>query len=328
MRADRKGVAAIVGAGSLDGRDLVGRLKEMGLEGENILSFGPMLGPWELALSEESAEILLPLERELLQRAEILFMITSDEKARESLNVWAREMDTLVVDMHPPAGTVAHWLDPYDETAVALGRWGHVTLPEPECLFMAHILKAFPKGCVEGLDCHLFLPASALGEEGIQELFKQSVNLLNFKPIPTEVFGRQLAFDLLPEPEHSGMGDFSRQTLALAGRDVEVSLAVLRAPVYHSAVLSAMIRVQGADSVGPSLRKNLEKGALFKLAQDDRWPSPSQIPAEKKPILGLKALSESLVWVWLTYDNVKAGKAALAAKLYGNLRGRTSGGKR
>ena len=320
MRAEREGAVAIVGAGSLEGRELSGRLKEMGLEKEKVLSFGTHLGPWELTLREESAEVLLPLERELLQRAEVLFMITSDEKAREALNVWAREMDALVVDMCPPAGTVAHWLDPYDETAVALGRWGHVTLPEPECLFMAHILKAFPKGCVESADCHLFLPASALGEEGVKELFRQSVSLMNFAPIPTEVFGRQMAFDLVPEPERSGAGDFSRQILALAGRDVEISLAVVRAPVYNGAILSAMIRVRGADPAGLSLKKNLERGSLFRMAKDDRWPSPSDVQREEKPILGLKALSESLVWAWLIYDNVRSGKAALAAQLYEGLR--------
>jgi aspartate-semialdehyde dehydrogenase len=324
MKAERAGTVAIVGAASLDGRELASRLAKMGLKREDILAFGPRLGPWELSLQDEAAEVLLPLEHDLLQRAEVLFMITADEKARETLNVWAREMEILVVDMCPPAGTVAHWPDPYGETSLSLGRWGHVTLPEPECLFMAHILRGLPKGSVEGVDCHLFLPASTRGEEGVQELFQQSVNLLSFKPIPTEVFGRQLAFDLVPEPERSGAGDFARQTTALLGADLEISLAVIRAPVYHSTVLSAMVRVRGGDRASETLLAGLKAGHLFKLSKADAWASPSQVPGEVKPALGLKVLSESLLWVWLAYDNVKSGKAALAERLYRGLRGESS----
>lgn len=43
-------------------------------------------------------------------------------------------------------------------------------------------------------------PASDFGEAGLDELREQTVRLLRFEPSPTAIFGRQLAFNVLPEP--------------------------------------------------------------------------------------------------------------------------------
>jgi aspartate-semialdehyde dehydrogenase len=321
MKPDRQGTVGIVGAGSLEGRELSERLKGHGLEGEQVLTFGPTLGPWEIQLEESEGEVLLPLERELVERAEVLFLISSDEKARETVAGWARELDILLVDMSPPAETRADWPDPFLETGLRLGRWGHVTLPEPEALYLARLLKALPRAGVERADCHLFRPASTLGEAGLHELYRQSADLLNFKPFPTEVFGRQVAFDLVAQPGLSGAGSFSDQARSLAGRDVEVTLAVVGAPVYHCAVLSVLVRAAGADRILKELAGRVGDDEMFKVVgQDAAWPSPSDAGKEEKPLLALKALSSDVLWLWMVYDNVKAGKAFQAARLYETLR--------
>ena len=44
----------------------------------------------------------------------------------------------------------------------------------------------------------VFQPASAAGAGGVEELYQQSVSLLNFHDLPRAVFGRQIAFNLVP----------------------------------------------------------------------------------------------------------------------------------
>jgi hypothetical protein len=79
--------------------------------------------------------------------------------------------------------------------------------------------------------------------------------------------------------------------------------------------------VAGADQALKGLAGRVGEDELFKVAQPGApWPAPSDSGREEKPLLALKALSPDVLWLWLVYDNVKAGKAFHAACLYDTLR--------
>jgi aspartate-semialdehyde dehydrogenase len=317
MSRERPRCAAIVGAGSLDGKALFDRLKALGLKKEEILCFGPKLGSWEVALSEgnEEAEVYLPLEEGLLAPAGFIFLLSGDTEARGAVQRWAGRRGWLL-DLAAPPGEAAGWADPFLPKKRAPGNGFRASVPAPEAYYLAQVLRALPAAGLEKADCHVFLPASTLGEPGIQELYQQSVGVLSFKTIPTEVFGRQVAFNLVPVPDQDAAIEFARQVAALSGREVEVSSIVLRAPVFHSVALSAVFTVGRAASALEALRRYVDSQDVFRLAGEEAWPTPLEVAGEERPILGLRMLSPRHLWAWLLFDNVKAGKALFAARLY------------
>ena len=82
----------------------------------------------------------------------------------------------------------------------------------------------------------LFEPASQSGRPAIDELQKQTVALLSFKPIPKTLYDAQLSFNLLPR----------------TGEESKISLPAREARIHHE--LTALSKLHGAGLPTPSVR--------------------------------------------------------------------------
>jgi aspartate-semialdehyde dehydrogenase len=97
-------------------------------------------------------------------------------------------------------------------------------------------------------------PASDFGEPGLEELREQTVHLLRFEPTPSDVFGRQLAFNVVPEHLFPSGEDEAgtrvvREVRAIL-RAPELSLAVSQAlvPAFYGHAIAAHVEVARAGS--------------------------------------------------------------------------------
>lgn len=317
-------VVALIGADDIQARELAERLAEMGLPASSILAFGTKLGSLEVALEDDSADVLLPLEKDFLKSAGVWAAFTREASTRAKLAEWSSELEATLIDLAPDASDSLKCFDPLvalGEGAGAVRRW---IVPEPAALFLAHVLAAVDERVLKSVDCHLFTPASCAGEPGIHELYQQSLQLLNFKSIPTEVWGRQLAFNLLPAPDLLASELFGAQARVLSGRSVDINCLAFQTPVFHGTTLSAIIRVDDAEKVTASLRSSISVGETFKVWEEATWPSPLETAGLDHPVLGIKQLSDDVVWICLLYDNVKAGKGAMAGRTIKALASTTS----
>jgi aspartate-semialdehyde dehydrogenase len=90
-------------------------------------------------------------------------------------------------------------------------------------------------------------PASDFGEGGLEELREQTVHLLRFEPTPTEVFGRQLAFNVLPEQlfptgEDAASIRVVHETRAILGSpDLPIALSQALVPVFFGHALAVHV---------------------------------------------------------------------------------------
>ncbi len=312
---------AIIGAGTLEAKELYKKLLESGVPKNSLMTFGNKVGPWQISLEDETADIFLPLEKAYLDKAEVVFMCALERESREVVMEWVRESGAVLMDLGLDADRDSGWADPllpYSE----LKNYGlEYVMPEPEALYLARLLRAVPAGSATAVDCHLFVPASHKGEAGIQELYNQSINLMNFKEIPTDVFGRQVAFNLVPAQDTGEGAVFARQLACLSGLDLRITRVAVLTPVFHSMTLSALVQVDDALEAEQSLRKAAGASGIFHMVGDEAWPAPSEAVALEKPVIGMRALSETLLWLWLTYDNIRSGKVGLAARVFGTLEG-------
>lgn len=159
-------------------------------------------------------------------------------------------------------------------------------------------------------------PASELGQPGIDELHKQTLNLLSFKPLPKKLYDQQLSFSLLarfgseaPEALSVIEGRVERHLATLLhvdGGPPMPSLRLTQAPVFHGysfsiwtdfernpgtgalreALACAQIDVRGPDTEGPTnVGVAGQPGATVEV-DDDR----SQVSA---------------AWLWAAADNYR-----------------------
>ncbi len=167
---------------------------------------------------------------------------------------------------------------------------------------------------VECAVAHVYEPASAFGPRAIEELQKQTVNLLSFQKIPKSVFGAQLAFNLLPRLPGAGGGlkeieaNLRRQLRDyLSGRAPMPVLRLFQVPVFYSLGLSLYFETSEGVS-GETIAQALA-GAPVRVRQPSQ-PAPSQVDAAGSNEILVDAIYPEpdrprAFWVWAVADNLR-----------------------
>jgi aspartate-semialdehyde dehydrogenase len=179
----------------------------------------------------------------------------------------------------------------------------------------------------------VFAPVSEIGSHGIDELQRQTVNLLSFQKIPRKVFGAQLAFNLLPRP--GGTGGSELQALEnrvrtqlkeyLQGRVPSPALRLIQAPVFHSLAVSLFVETSqpvAPEKAGESLlgervlmrRRSQEAPTQVEVAGSDNILVDSVTVDPDRP---------NGLWIWAVADNLRLA-AMNAADIAEGLRAVTS----
>ncbi len=306
---------AIVGAEDLQARALTQALKEGGVDASHVVPLGAKLGQLELSLGDDaSADVFLPLERERIQSAQVVALISRDVEARSAVARWVEEREILVLDLAPPPGDAAGWFDPLSRESE--GPVGDLVFPDPAALYLSRIVGHLGTRLRGPASAQMFTPASRMGEAGAVELFGQAATLLNFQPFPKEVLGRQVAFNCWPLPEsETDYSDFAAQVRALSRReDLALSCAPLQGPSFHCTALSTTLVVEDAWEAEGALRGCLSEDHIFGPWDAEDWPSPVDVAGQDRPVVAVRRLDAATLWVWMVFDNGRAGKGALAGR--------------
>ena len=167
-------------------------------------------------------------------------------------------------------------------------------------------------------------PAAEMGEKGINELYRQTVGLLNLTEVPHEVFGRQLAFNLLPSTGVliNQVQDFDRRTREEAARMLsmelsQVSLASAFLPMFHGHALAVTLVFEEPPDL--EILKSLARTTRgLRLIEDPALFSPVDLAGEEcVAIVNLHADSScpTRINLWSFCDNLKGGATLNAVRI-------------
>jgi aspartate-semialdehyde dehydrogenase len=174
---------------------------------------------------------------------------------------------------------------------------------------------------------HIFEPASEQGTPGIEELQQQTVNLLSFQPVPTKIFGGQLAYALLtqlgaeaPTPLADIEDRIERHLASLLERSEGVpmpSLRLIQAPVFHGYTFSFWLEFEDAPTTSDI--EDAMTHDYFDIRTSDLEP-PNNVAVAGQSGIALGAIAPdrnngSAFWIWAAVDNLRlsAETAALIA---------------
>ncbi len=161
---------------------------------------------------------------------------------------------------------------------------------------------------------HLYSPASEIGSRAIDELQRQTVNLLSFQKVPQEIFGGQLAFNLLPRlgtPAEQAAPIESRvrsQLQAyLQNRAPWPAVRLLQVPVFYSMALSLYVETE--DRVAPADLVAALDGRPLRIRRGSQKP-PSQVEAAGSNEILVDAIEPDStcpegIWLWAVADNLR-----------------------
>lgn len=188
--------------------------------------------------------------------------------------------------------------------------------PHPAVILISSLLlRLAARFALERAVAQVFEPVSEIGPRAIDELQKQTVNLLTFQKIPRAVFGDQLAFNLLPRLGRSPAGTLDgierrlRQQLKeyLSNRAPLPAVRLFQVPVFYSLAVSLYVetaRPESPEAIARALGgKPLQVRRLSQLA-------PSQVEATGSPDILVDTIAQDAdhpagAWIWGVADNMR-----------------------
>jgi len=203
--------------------------------------------------------------------------------------------------------------------------------PAPPVIVACTVAAALRAFSLARLVLVFFQPVSERGQSGVDELEAQTINLLSFRPIAQEVFGAQVAFNLL-----GGYGETSAPSLAtiraaiardvaryLAGRVPAPAIQLLHAPVFYSYAFTAFLELS-AEREPRELDAALAAAGMKVQRGEAAPPSNLSVTGEAQPIVApieRDPGSAASYWLWGAGDNLRlaaANAVAIAEKLVAN----------
>ena len=226
------------------------------------------------ALAEVDGDLALAetLSAEALESADLVVLAVTDGSTAS------------VLDLIPP-GTQALVLSAAEVTSLGvpvvsgvndykIAGAGVIRSPHAATVGLAHLVEALDELGPSRVDASVLVPASIHNDSaGLDELFEQTRAKLNFQQdIPTDVLGRELAFNILPLSGTAALGEELSEVL---GHTVTVSVQALQAPIFHGTALSATIQLTepaDADYISDRLTDNIgdrNRGRSGRYDDDD-----------------------------------------------------------
>ena len=170
------------------------------------------------------------------------------------------------------------------------------------------------------------LAVSGLGRAGVTELARQTTELLNMRPLEPQVFGRQVAFNLLAqvgEVEEGGHARLERrvaselkQVLAVDGLKVSVTCCV--APVFFGDSLAVCLETREPVDVA-AVATLLEQQSGLELVEQGDYPTVvgDAVGQDELYVGRLRAGLDdpTELNLWIASDNVRKGSALNAVQI-------------
>lgn len=203
------------------------------------------------------------------------------------------------------------------------GRRGIVASPNCTTVPLLMALKPILAAAgLERIEVATYQSVSGAGQDALEELGRQSADLLSFREMKTSVFPKQIAFNLLPQIDTVEPGGYTREELRVIaetrrvfGEQVAVNVTAVRVPVFYGHALALHVQTREKLDIA-SVRSLLAAAPGLSLVEG---PGPGDYPT---PVT--EASGEDAVFVgrlredpshprglnlWAVTDNIRKGGA-------------------
>lgn len=318
MATNLRGV--VVGASTLLGRELIEELNTSERAWDlRLTDTGDSSG--QLVAGSDEALVIQPLSPDVFDACDAAFFAAKSQTTRahwrEAKTAGATVIDlTSTLEAEPGATVWSPWIP----ASTVPSTNAPIIIPAHPVAVMLGLVSsrlAAASGRVH-LAATVLEPASQQGREGLDELHQQTVSLLGFQPLPQEVYGTQVAFNLrigVGESAKVDMGTIAstirRHLKAITGESISssVTLQLVQAPVFHGYTMSVYV-VLPASVDATAIRRALNGGVVHLTNPHEEAPSNQSVAQESGIEIALGEESSITddtrgYWLWIAADNLK-----------------------
>jgi len=176
---------------------------------------------------------------------------------------------------------------------------------------------------ISRINVSTYQAVSGSGQSAIEELAKQTANLLNMKPVETEVYPKQIAFNCIPQIDVFMENGYTKEemkmvweTKKIMGDDnILVNPTAVRVPVFfgHSEAVHIETNKKITAAEAKALFEKSDGVVLIDEHIDGGYPTAVSDAANTNPVYVGRVRedisTENGLNIWVVADNVRKGAA-------------------
>jgi aspartate-semialdehyde dehydrogenase len=268
-----------------------------------------------------------PITSDSFERIDFTFFCGSAELSRRHWHAAQRAGSSIVdlsAGLEDQAGVLVYapWLqEAMGETAVARAPNLHtpaIVSAHPAALVLALLLERLQRaGAIRQVSVTVLEPASEYGKPALDELHQQTVSLLSFQSIPTQLYDVQVAFNTV-----AAFGENAKVSLAesearvrrhyallSSGRLPQLSLQLIHAPVFHGHTFSISVEYEQQVTL-QQIEATLSAPHMEVVLGDADAPGNLNSIGDEDIAVRVRFDEEGLsqsrrVWLWASADNLE-----------------------
>lgn len=182
---------------------------------------------------------------------------------------------------------------------------------------------------LERVNVCTYQSVSGAGRRGLEELGRQTAELLNFKSIKPDVFPRQIAFNVVPHIDEFLDNGYTREEMKIVWEtrkilgepDIGVNVTAVRIPVFYGH--SAALHIETRDPLDPgSARALLDQAPGIEVVdapESGLYPTPVSEAAGRDAVYVGRIRADIShprgLNLWVVADNLRKGAALNAVQV-------------
>ena len=210
-------------------------------------------------------------------------------------------------------------------------KWHKGIIANPNCstIQMVVVLKPIHDAArIKRVVVTTFQAVSGTGMKAMDELLKQTTDLLNFKEAKCNVYPHQIAFNVLPHIDKFLDNGYTKEemkmvneTKKIMGDDtIRVTATTVRVPVFKGH--SESVNIETDKKLTPKeVRTLLSKSpgiTVFDAPEKNVYPLPIDVAGKDDVYVGRIRIDESIekgINMWIVSDNLRKGAALNAVQI-------------
>ncbi len=321
---------AVVGATGAVGEEMISVLEERHFPVEELLPFASERSAGTRIEFRGKETVVSLLEEDSFKGVDIALFSAGGERSKTWAPVAARS-GCVVIDnssawrMDPEVPLVVPEVNPGDISR----HKGIIANPNCSTIQMVMALKPIHDAAgIKRVVVTTLQSVSGTGKKAMDELLKQTTDMLGFRSVECEVYPHQIAFNVLPHIDGFLDNGYTKEEMKminetikiLGDESIRVTATTVRVPVFRCHAESVNVETGkklAADDVR-ALLAAFPGIVVFDAPEKNIYPLPVDVAGKDEVYIGRVREDESIengINMWIVADNLRKGAALNAVQI-------------
>ena len=330
LKKKGKYVVAVVGATGAVGNEMIAVLEERKFPVEKLRLFASERSEGNTLEFKGQDIVVEALNEDSFKGIDIALFSAGAERSK----IWApiaAQSGCVVVDnssqwrMDPAVPLVVPEVNAGDL------KWHKGIIANPNCSTIQMVVALKPihdAAKIKRVVVTTFQAVSGTGKKAMDELLRQTTDMLSFREIQCNVYPHQIAFNVLPHIDKFLENGYTKEemkmvdeTKKIMGDDsIKVTATTVRVPVFrgHSEALNIETKIKITPQEIRSLFSAVPGITLVDAPEKNLYPLPVEIAGKDDVFVGRIREDESIengINMWIVSDNLRKGAALNAVQI-------------